>query len=101
MHQLTKDPTLLLDAIAPTASSPERTMGRQEIQRYLDYCSEMLSLAAKIAALYAQATKDPVIIDSAQSLEQLTANMSGKIWQKIRMAQDVAAKSGAQPALAG
>jgi hypothetical protein len=67
-----------------------------ELARYLDYCSEMLSLSAKIAALYAQATKDPVIIDAARGLEQLTANLSSKIWQKIRMTQDLA-ESGAAP----
>lgn len=101
MHQLTKDPSAITSINTPTASSPQRTLNAYELARYLDYCSEMLSLAAKIAALHAQVTKDPAIIDSAQSLEQLTANMSGKIWQKIRMAQDVASKGGAQPAPAG
>jgi hypothetical protein len=83
MHQLTKDPTLLLDAIAPTASSPERTMGRQEIQRYLDYCSEMLSLTGKVAALYTQSIQDAVVIDTVNELEELSTNLSRKIWQKI------------------
>jgi len=87
MHQLTKDPSRI--ANPRTASSPERPLTPYELTRYLDYCSEMLSLAAKIAALHAQATKDPVIIDATRGLEQLTANMSSKIWQKIRIAQDL------------
>jgi len=87
MHQLTKDPSRI--ANPRTASSRERPLTPYELTRYLDYCSEMLSLAAKIAALHAQATKDPVIIDATRGLEQLTANMSSKIWQKIRIAQDL------------
>jgi hypothetical protein len=99
MHQLTKDPSRTSTVGTPTPSSPERTLTPFELTRYLDYCSEMLSLAAKISALYAQATRDPVVIDSAQSLEQLTANMSGKIWQKIRLTQEMAASDAVQPAL--
>ena len=37
---------------------------RFELSRYLDYCSEMLSLTAKLAALYAQNLPDPVIIEA-------------------------------------
>ena len=83
MHQLTKDPSVLLDAIEPTASSPKRVMGRLEIHRYLDYCSEMLSLSGKIAALYTQSVQDPVVIDTVNELEELSTNLSRKIWQKI------------------
>lgn len=97
MHQLTKDPSLLLDAIAPTPSSPKRTMGRLEIQRYLDYCSEMLSLTGKIAALYTQSIQDPVIIDTVNELEELSTNLSRKIWQKI-MILDTA--TGSAPSVA-
>jgi hypothetical protein len=98
MHQLTKDPSRITNA--PTAASPERPLTPYELTRYLDYCSEMLSLAAKIAALHAQATKDPVIIDATRGLEQLTANMSSKIWQKIRISQDLADTPAAKPAAA-
>ncbi len=89
MHQLTKDPSKVSTVGTQTPSSPERPLTAFELTRYLDYCSEMLSLAAKIAALYAQATKDPVIIESTHGLEQLTANLSSKIWQKIRLTQDM------------
>jgi len=97
MHQLTKDPSRLLSGGAPTSSSPERPLTPFELTRYLDYCSEMLSLAAKIAALYAQATKDTVIIESTRGLEQLTANLSSKIWQKIRLTQDLADAGAKKP----
>ena len=38
MHQLTKDPTLVMDT-QRTPASPERRMTRFELTRYLDYCS--------------------------------------------------------------
>jgi hypothetical protein len=52
MHQLTKDPDRVLARGADTPSSPVRQMTRFELGRYLDYCSEILSLISKIAALY-------------------------------------------------
>jgi hypothetical protein len=83
MHQLTKDPSSVLGRVAPTLSSPQRSMGRGELARYLDYCSEMLSLTSKLAALYAQNLPDPVVIDAVNDIEDLTSNLSRKIWQKI------------------
>ena len=82
MHQLTKDPSTIFSS-APTASSPERSMNRYKLTRYLDYCSEMLSLTSKLAALYAQVLPDTVVIDAVNEIENLTANFSRKIWQKI------------------
>jgi hypothetical protein len=83
MHQLTKDPSTILGGGAPTASSPKRAMSRFELTRYLNYCSEMLSLTNKLAALYAQHLPDPVIIDAVNDIEDLTTNLCNKIWQKI------------------
>jgi hypothetical protein len=84
MHQLTKDPTTLLSGNRrTTASSPHEIMTPFELSRYLDYCSEMLSLVAKVAACYAQDVRDPVVIEAVNDIELLTTNLSGKIWQKI------------------
>ena len=83
MHQLTKDPSSILGEVAPTEASPQRAMSRYELTRYLDYCSEMLSLTSKLAALYAQVLPDSVVIDAVNEIENLTANFSRKIWQKI------------------
>jgi hypothetical protein len=58
-------------------------MKRFELTRYLDYCSEMLALTGKLATLYAQSLPDQVVIDAVNDIEILTANLSGKIWQKI------------------
>ncbi len=95
MHQLTKDPASLL--APPTATSPARRLSHAELVRYLDYCSEMLSLTAKVAAVYAQSTRDPIVVAASSDLQQLTANLSSKIWQKIRIAQAGAAPSAALP----
>ncbi len=83
MHQLTKDPTILLDPHRGTVVSPERTMTKFELTRYLDYCAEMLALIGKLAALYADRMRDPVVIEAVNDIENLSANLGRKIWQKI------------------
>lgn len=83
MHQLTKDPEYVLGRGATTPSSPERTMTAYELGRYLDYCSEMLALAGKLAALYTQRFDDGIVLDSVNEIETLTTDLSRKIWQKL------------------
>lgn len=83
MHQLTKDPTVVLSGGARTASSPERRMSEFELSRYLDYCAEMLSLIAKLAALYAGRLQDREIVAAVNEVEELTSDLGRKIWQKI------------------
>jgi hypothetical protein len=82
MHQLTKDPTIVLDS-QRTHASPERTMSQFELTRYLDYCSEMLALIGKLAALYAERMRDGVVVDAVNDIENLTTSLGRKIWQKI------------------
>ena len=81
MHQLTKDPTVVLGP--PTASSPQRRMSEFELSRYLDYCAEMLALIAKLAALYAGQVQDEAVIGAVNEIEELTSDLGRKIWQKI------------------
>jgi len=84
MHQLTKDPERILTLnYNTTTSSPKETLNAFELTRYLDYCSEMLSLLGKIAALYGQNFDDSVVLTSANDVEILTTGLSQKIWQKI------------------
>jgi len=83
MHQLTKDPQIIGQPHSATDHSPKRVMTKFELQRYLDYCSEMLSLIGKTAALYAQQLPDEVVLTSANELEQLCNGLSRKIWQKL------------------
>lgn len=83
MHQLTKDPQHALRKLVDTPASPRRELDRQNLSRYLDYCSEMLSLTGKIAALYTQGFDDGIVLASVNEVETLCTGMSGKIWQKL------------------
>ena len=84
MHQLTKDPHRLRSKkLFASSVSPEFSMTPFLLRRYLDYCSEMLSLTGKIGALYVQRFNDGVALASASELETLTTGLSRKIWQKI------------------
>jgi hypothetical protein len=83
MHQLTKDPTVILNAGPKTASSPERDMTRFELARYLEYCAEMLALTGKLAAVMAGESDDHVIIAGASDVENLCTDLGRKVWQKI------------------
>ncbi|RWK54881.1 hypothetical protein [Mesorhizobium sp.] len=85
MHQLTKDPTALSTDFKPTSHSPARITDRADLARYLDYCSEMLSITGKIAALFAQSVNDDVVVDGVNDIESLGSNLSRKIWQKITL----------------
>lgn len=89
MHQLTKEPASLLAGGAPTPHSPDRALTPFQLGRYLDYCSEMLALIAKVAVLYAQAQPDPVIVDAVSDIERLTSNLQQKIWLKITLVHSV------------
>lgn len=85
MHQLTKDPHRLLRRIVATSSSPRQTMTADELARYLDYCSEMLSILGKLAALYVQSFSDTAVLTAVNEVEGLTTGLSRKIWQKIML----------------
>jgi hypothetical protein len=90
MHQLTKDPTILLGGGGTTPSSPARRMTRFELTRYLEYCAEMLALTGKLAALYAGESHDHVVIAAASDVETLCTDLGRKIWQKITILGDLA-----------
>jgi len=77
MHQFSKDPSELLSA------DSTRGMSRTDLTRYLGHCSVMLSLGAKLAALYAQKLPDEIVIDAASDLQNVANGLSLKIWQKI------------------
>lgn len=85
MHQLTKDPAALSTEFKPTSHSPARITDRADLARYLDYCSEMLSITGKVAALFAQSVNDNVVVDGVNDIESLSSNLSRKIWQKITL----------------
>jgi hypothetical protein len=83
MHQLTKDPERLMsrdEGFVPGASRPA---SGADLAKYLDFCSELLSLISKIAALLVQRFDDSVVLAGVNEIEGLTTGLSNKIWQKI------------------
>jgi hypothetical protein len=90
MHQLTKDPSFVVTVAGKTASSPLRVLSPFEVARYLDYCSEMVSLTSKVAVLFAQGFPDPVVVEVVSDIERVAAGLSQKIWQKIMILQSSA-----------
>lgn len=96
MHQLTKDPSSDRPATITTPES-QREMTHFELMRYLDYCSEMLSLTAKCAALYAERLRDAVVVDTVGDIERLTSDLSNKIWQKITIIETLSGRDASRP----
>ncbi len=89
MHQLTKDPERIVYRGRETASSPREDMTVFELSRYLDYCTELLSLTGKIAALHVQNFDDSVALASANEVESLATGLARKIWQKIMILHSI------------
>lgn len=80
-HQLTKDPAIRRGE--NTVHSPKRDLTPYQLSRYLDYCTELLSLCGKVGFLYVQNFPDPASQESVNELEQLTTALDRKIWQKL------------------
>ncbi|MFC1568805.1 hypothetical protein ACFL4L_01095 [bacterium] len=86
-HQLTKNPDGISQLNIPTSNSPKRKLNKYELGRYLEYCSEMLSLLSKTGFLYIQDFHDSIATDAVNDLEVLATGLSRKIWQKIMIIQ--------------
>ena len=86
MHQLTKDPERLRSDFVPTDATVDiGNLDRSQMEHYLEYCSELLSLIGKVAALCAEESQDPLVLTTVSDLETLTTSMSRKVWQKISL----------------
>lgn len=95
MHQLTKDPEWVMGRGQKTGILPPRKMTRFELSRYLDYCSEMLSITGKIAALYIQDFDDDGALAAVNEVENLTTGLARKIWQKLMILYTMAPEAPA------
>lgn len=85
MHQLSKDPERLAAGYQRTEHSLDIGMDMHELWAYLDYCSELLSLVGKAAALFAEHSDDDTVLATVEGIEELTTGMCRKIWQKISL----------------
>jgi hypothetical protein len=83
MHQLSKDPERLSASYTPTPKSVEVGLDRDRMQAYLEYCTELLSLIGKTAALCAEASQDGLVLSTVSTVERLTTDLSSEVWQKI------------------
>jgi hypothetical protein len=85
IHQMNKDPQYLLRTLPDTLSSPRREMSADQLGRYFDYCSELLAMISKVAALYAQELSDPSALKGVDEIENLTSGLQVKVWQKMAL----------------
>ncbi|MEU4384475.1 hypothetical protein [Promicromonospora sp. NPDC023805] len=83
MHQLTKEPESLRDAFAGGTDGGDGGLTPQQIEYYLEYCTELLSMVSKAAALCAEESQDDIVLNTVSTIETLTMGMSRKVWQKI------------------
>ena len=83
MHHLTKDLGSVLAKMDSTSDPSHTTIKNpNDLNCYLDYCSEMLALTGKMAALCIQHFNDPVVLAAVTEIETMTTGLSNKIWQK-------------------
>lgn len=101
MHQLTKDPERITGGAAADTTAVKRPQSPAELIRYLDYCTDLLALISKIAALYVQNFDDPVTLAAVNEVETLTNGLSRKIWQKIIILDRIVAPSTTAPERSG
>jgi hypothetical protein len=95
MHQLTKDPERITGVVLNSDPAAKRPQNPAELIRYLDYCSDLLALISKLAALYVQKFDDPVTLAAVNDVENLTNGLSRKIWQKIMIFDRILAPAAA------
>jgi hypothetical protein len=88
MHQLAKDPDRAsLEQGALMVSG--RAMDAEAIGQYLNFSTELLALVSKIGQLYVQDFPDPVAVAAVDQFENLATGLSGKIWQKIMILDQI------------
>ncbi len=76
MHQLTKDPEIILTGGPATKSSPKRTMTTFEMSRYLDYCSEM-------GDFNRDGKLDLVVLNASTNVSLLLGNSDGSFQRAV------------------
>jgi hypothetical protein len=90
LHQLDKDPLRFRqNELPPTTSSSPIELTQVELERYLQYCVELLSIVGVLAAVHAQELSDPVVVAATGDIESLTVGLSQKIWSKLQVSRSV------------
>lgn len=88
MHQLTKDPERILRRLPTLTPAPEQTTHTlNELNRYLSYCTELLAIVSKVAAVYVQDFPDGSTVSAVDQVENLCSGLTNKIFQKINIVE--------------
>ncbi|MEP6650045.1 MAG: hypothetical protein ABJA74_09035 [Lapillicoccus sp.] len=58
-------------------------MNRAELGRYFNYCSELLTMVSKAAALCAEQATDPVVLDTVSEISLLHLAQQGPAVQPL------------------
>lgn len=69
--------------LAAVGTQPARQLDAPDLNRYLEFCTDLLALISKLAALHDEHEQDEVILEAVNDIETLTNGLSRKIWQKI------------------
>lgn len=88
MHQLTKEPESLRDAFSRESDGDGTDLTQEQVEYYLEYCTELLSIVGKAAVLCAEESQDDIVLNTVSTIETLTMGMSRKVWQKVFVLSD-------------
>lgn len=80
MHQLTKDPN---NVLRPQGDTDPRFTSHEQLIRYLDFCTDLLAINSKLAALHVQHFQNNDVLNNVSEVEMLSHELSRKIWQKV------------------
>lgn len=85
MHQVTKGTQWIRPGSESPPQDQPRQLSRVELHAYLGYCTELLSLVAKTAALCAERSSDARVLDTVSDIETLSTELSSTISQKVML----------------
>jgi hypothetical protein len=94
MHQLAKSPEHFVARRFEGGEGRSSVRSPADLSRYLECCSELLSLMSKLCAVYLGTTSDAVLLAAVDDIEDLTGGLSHKMWQKIMILGEAARGAG-------
>jgi hypothetical protein len=96
MHQVAKNSEALARGQLPSPDvNQQTTKTPEDLNRYLNYCNELLSIISKVAALYVQDFPDAPTVAAADQVETLCSGLSQRIWQKIMVLDQIVGQGSA------
>jgi hypothetical protein len=92
MHQLSKDPGMKLSVLDGPRDRERDPAIQSEAHLwfYLSFCTDLLAVVGKAAALFGDGQSDRVVLDTVNEIETLSTSLSRKIWQKMSLVKPAA-----------